>query len=169
VTHLLNPIGATLIALLAALALGACGDDDDSGDDQRSATQILRALPSGYEYEPISEAQEDQVLRQSLPPEGALEEIEDVEMRRVLQGGEVIGSAMAIVSGRELDEDDVLRGFTKGVGGDPATIELDGKDGRLATYQGFQLIIDVAGTEMVVVAATDGAGVRRLAGPVLLD
>jgi hypothetical protein len=167
VTHPFNPIGAILVALLAALALPACGDD--SGDDERTAAEILRSLPSGYEYEPVSEAQEDQVLRQSMPPEGALEEIEDVEMRRVLRGGEVIGSAMAVVSGRELDEDDVLRGFTQGVGGDPGRIELEGKDGRLAAFQGFQMIIDVAGKEMVVVAATDGAGVRRLARPVLLD
>ena len=167
-THLHNPIGATLAALLAGLALLACGDDDSDGD-QRSAAEILRALPSTYEYEPVSEAQEDEVLRQSMPPEGALEEIKDVEMRRVLRDGEVIGSAMAVVSGRELDEDDVLRGFTKGVGGNPGRIELDGKDGRLASVQGFQMIIDVADTEMVVVAATDAAGVRRLARPLLLD
>ena len=109
------------------------------------------------------------MLRQSMPPEGALEEIEDVEMRRVLQGGQVVGSAMAVVSGRELVEDDVLRGFTRGVGGDPETIELDDKDGRLASYQGFQMILDVADTEMVVVAATDIAAVRRLARPLLLD
>jgi hypothetical protein len=167
VTHLSNPIGATLVALIGALALLGCGDD--SGDDQRSAAEILRGLPSAYDYEPVSEAQEAQVLRQSTPPEGALEEIEDVEMRRVLQGGQVVGSAMAVVSGRELVEDDVLRGFTRGVGGDLGTIELDGKDGRLASYQGFQMILDVADTEMVVVAATDIAAVRRLARPLLLD
>jgi hypothetical protein len=167
VTHLFNPIGATLVALLAALALPACGDDSD--DDRRSAAEILRALPSGYEYRPVSEAQEEQVLRQSMPPEGALEELEDVEMRRVAQGGELMGFAMAVVSGRELVEDDVLRGFTKGVGGNTGRIELDGKDGRLAAFQGLQMIIDVTETEMVVVAATDIAAARRLARPLLLD
>jgi hypothetical protein len=104
-----------------------------------------------------------------MPPEGALEEIEDVELRRVLQGSQVIGSAMAVVSGRDLVEDDVLRGFTRGVGGNPGRIELGGKDGRLASYQGFQMILDVADTEMVVVAATGIAAARRLARPLLLD
>jgi hypothetical protein len=167
VTHLFNPIGATLVALLAALAPAACGDDSD--DDPRSAAEILEALPSGYEYRPVSEAQEEQVLRQSMPPEGALEELEDVEMRRVAQDGEVMGFAMAVVSGRELVEDDVLRGFARGVGGDPGRIELDGKDGRLASFQGLQMITDVTQTEMVVVAATDIAAARRLARRLLLD
>jgi hypothetical protein len=45
VTHLSNPIGATLVALLGALALLGCGDD--SGDGQRSAAEILRGLPEG--------------------------------------------------------------------------------------------------------------------------
>ena len=52
-----------------------------------------------------------------MPPEGPLEELEDVEMRRVLQDGEVMGFGMAVVSGRELVEDDVLRGFARGVTG----------------------------------------------------
>jgi hypothetical protein len=97
VTHPPNPIGAILVALLAVLALLGCGDDD-SGDDQRSAAEILRALPSGYEYKPVTEAQEDQVIRQSMPEEAAAE-IDDVEMRRVLRSGEVTGFAMAVVSG----------------------------------------------------------------------
>jgi hypothetical protein len=167
VTHPPNPIGAILAALLAVLALLGCGDDD-SGDDQRSAAEILQALPSGYEYKPVTEAQEDQVIRQSMPEEAAAE-IDDVEMRRVLRNGEVTGFAMAVVSGRKLDEDDVLRGYSEGVGGKPETIELDGKDGRLASFQGLQIIIDVSDTEMVVVAATDGDGMRRLARPLLLD
>jgi hypothetical protein len=164
VTHLPNPIGATLVALLAGLVLSACGEEDD----ERSAAEILRALPSGYDYRPVAEAEENGVVRQSMPDEAA-DQLEDVEMRRVLRDGEVVGFAMAVVSGPELGEDDVLRGFAEGVGAQPRTVELDGKDGRIASIQGFAMIVDVKGTEMVVAAATDEAGVRRLAAPLLLD
>jgi hypothetical protein len=167
VTHLLNPIGATLVALLAALVLAGCGDDDSEGEE-RSAAEILRALPSGLEYRPVGEAEENTVVRQSMPEE-AVEKLEDVEMRRVLRDGEVIGFAMAVVSGPELGEDDVLRGYAEGVGTEPRRVEIGGKDGRLASFQGFEMIVDVKGTEMVVVAALNETDARDLARPVLLD
>jgi hypothetical protein len=166
VTHLPNPIGATLVALLAALVLAACGDEAD--DEERSAAEILRALPSGLVYRPVTESEEDTVVRQSMPEE-AVEKLEDVEMRRVVRDGEVIGFAMAVVSGPELGEDDVLRGYAEGVGTEPRRLEIGGKDGRLASIQGFSMIVDVKGTEMVVVAALDETDARALARPVLLD
>jgi hypothetical protein len=166
VTHLPNPIGATLVALLAALVLAACGDDTES--DERSAAEILRALPSGLEYRPVNEAYEDRVVRGSMP-EAAVEKLEDVEMRRVLRDGKMIGFAFAVVSGPELRENDVLRGYAEGVGTEPRRVEIGGKDGRLAPFQGFVMILDVKDTEMVVVAALDETDARDLARPVLLD
>jgi hypothetical protein len=169
--RLLGPI----CALLLAVAPASCGDDSDGGGTvsgaakpPRDAGALLRDLPPNLDYEPVPEAEEERVLRETMPA-WVVDKFRDVEMRRVLRDGQLTGVVMALVSSEELNDDDVLTGLSKRAGARPRSVELGGRDARITVVEGVHMIVDVADRQMVLVATVDEAGARFLARRVLLD
>jgi hypothetical protein len=157
------------ISLVVLLPRAVEAVEEGAASAPPSAAALLAGLPPGFSSERMPRSIERQMLAESNPPPGALERVEDLELRRVLRGGEPVGFVGAIVADRDLNEEAVRRGFASKLEGPPEDVEIGGKDAVMGSAQGIVMILDVAGAAEVFIGAFDEGTARRLAQGLLLD